>query len=173
MKKIGVIAFLFILGVIFTGCVEIIPDFEISNFEIEPEEIKAGESVNIKITIKNTDKEMTPENKFKVGVRVKPSDGAKYWNIPEPEVIEKLNPNGVDYFEFHVESKSDTPVGESTFQVYISSLDTGKEITFLKNNEKKVYVKSITAQEETPGFESIFAIATLIAAAYLIRRKRE
>ena len=118
---------------------------------------------------------MTPENKFKVGVKEKPSDGAKYWNIPEPEVIEKLNPNGVAYFEFRAESKSDTPAGDSTFQVYISSLDTGKEHSFRnkKNTEKKVNVISKTAPEETPAFESIFAIATLIAAAYLIRRKRE
>ena len=140
MKKIGTIVFLLILMVIFTGCFEKIPDFEISNFEINPEEIKQGESVNIKITIKNMDEEMTPENKFKVGVKiVKPLDGNKYWNITEPELIEKLNPKGVDYYEFHAESKPDTPVGESTFQVYISSLDTGNEITF-RHNEIKVHV---------------------------------
>lgn len=160
MKKIVAIVFLLILAVIFTGCFEKIPDFEISNFEIEPEEIKQGEPVNIKITIENIGEKMTPENKFKVGVKiVKPPDGNKYWNITEPELIEKLNPNGVDYFEFHAESKPDTPVGESTFQVYVSSLDTGKEFTFRKNNEIKVYVNSITAPgEETPAFESIFAI---------------
>ena len=174
MKKIGAIVFLLILAVIFTGCVEIIPVFEISNFEIEPEKIKPGESVNIKITIKNTGKEMTPENNFKVGVKiVKPRDGDIYWNISEPKLIERLNPNGERDFKFHAESKSDTPPGDSTFKPYIFELDTGKEKRYHKsffNDEKTVYVKS---PEETPAFESIFTITALIAVAYLIRRKRK
>ena len=170
MKKIVAIVFLLIVAVIFTGCVEIKPDFEISNFKIEPEEIKQGESVNIKITIENMGEEMTPENKFKVGVKiVKPRGGDEYWNISEPKLIEKLYPTGENYSEFHAESRPDVPVGESTFQAYITSLDTGKEIRHSK--EKKVYVKSGTAPE--PAFESIFAIAALLAVAYLIRRKRK
>ena len=171
MKKIGAIVFLLILAVIFTGCVErfgIQRNFEINNLEIEPKEINPGESVNIEITIKNKGKEMTPENKFKVGVKVTPPSGNEYWNITEPELIKKLNPKGLEHFEFHAESKPGTPPGDSTFQVYISSSDTGKEF---HRKEKKVYVRS--PEEETPAFESIFAIAALIVVAYLIKRKRE
>lgn len=186
MKKITCIMFLLIFVVIFTGCLEPTQDsgcsvFELTTFKIEPDTIKPGDSVNIKITITNRGEEFTPENECKVGVKiVEPPGGDEYWDIPEPELIPKLALNGPNDSEFRAESKPDSPPGEYTFQAYIFSQSTRKEIAwrcdwwFMCNNKRKVSVNPEMAPEKRiSAFESIFAIAAVLAVAYLIRQRRE
>ena len=145
MRKAVAIVLLLVLAVLLSGCIETIPDYELAKFESEPNKINSGESVNIKVRIKNVGDETTPENKFKVGVKIITKGGTKYWNIQEPKLIEPLNPNGLGNFEFRAESKPDTPIGDSTFKVYLYSLDTGDEkdfaeISWFVNDEIDVYV---------------------------------
>lgn len=145
MKKYVAIVLLLVLTVLLSGCLGTIPDYELAKFESEPNKINPGESVNIKVTIKNAGEETTPENKFKVGVKIITKGGAVYWNIQEPKLIEPMNPNGLGDFEFRAESKPNTPIGDSTFKVYLYSLDTGDEKDFAEtswfvNDEIDVYV---------------------------------
>jgi hypothetical protein len=145
MKKDVAIVLLLVLAVLLSGCLETIPDYKLAKFETEPNKITPGESVHIKVTIENAGDDATPENKFKVGVKIITKGGAQYWNISEPKLIKRLNPNGLGDFEFRAESKPNTPIGDSTFKVYLYSLDTGDEIDFAKtswfvNDKIDVYV---------------------------------
>jgi len=145
MRKAVAIVLLLVSAVLLSGCIETIPDYKLAKFESEPNKITPGEYVNIKVTIENAGKETTPENKFKVGVKIITKGGAQYWDIQEPKLIEPLNPNGPGDFEFRAESKPNTPIGDSTFKVYLYSLDTEDEKDFAKtswfvNDEIDVYV---------------------------------
>jgi hypothetical protein len=145
MRKAVAIVLLLVSAVLLSGCIETIPDYKLAKFESEPNKITPGEYVNIKVTIENAGKETTPENKFKVGVKIITKGGAQYWDIQEPKLIEPLNPNGLGDFEFRAESKPNTPIGDSTFKVYLYSLDTEDEKDFAKtswfvNDEIDVYV---------------------------------